>query len=187
MNEELDLIYDMLKEQLNKSIEHLHSEFSKLRAGKAMPSMLDAIQVEYYGSSVPLSQVANVNTPDARTLLIKPWEKGMLEEIEKAIMNSNIGLNPQNDGESVFINVPVLTEERRQQLVKQAKSACENARIGLRSARKDANEEVKNLEKDGLSEDQARNAEKVVQQDIDTFSAKIDDLFEKKTKEIMTV
>lgn len=187
MNEELDMIYEMLTEQLEKTIGHVQSEFAKLRAGRALPSMVDSVTVDYYGSQVPLSQVANINAPDARTLLIKPWEKPMLEEIAKSITNSNLGLNPQNDGENIFINIPVLTEERRRDLMKQVKAAAEHGRIGIRSARKDANEEIKNLEKDGLSEDLAKKAADNVQSDVDSFNKKIDNLIEAKEKEVMTV
>lgn len=187
MNEELDMIYEMLKEQLEKTLSHVHTEFAKLRAGRAMPSMLDSVTVDYYGSQVPLTQVANINAPDGRTLSVKPWEKPMLDEIAKAITNANLGLNPQNDGENIFINIPVLTEERRRDLMKQVKAAAEHGRIGLRAARKDALEEVKNLEKDGLSEDHSKKASDNIQSDVDEFNKKIDNLIEAKEKEVMTV
>jgi ribosome recycling factor len=187
MNEEVELVLSELEEQLNKSIAHVKGEFAKLRAGKASPSMLSSVEVEYYGSPVPISQVANVNTPDARTILIQPWEKTLLPDIEKAIINSNIGLNPQNDGENIFINVPPLTEERRKTLVKQVKSESENGRIGLRAARKDANEMIKSLQKDGLSEDDAKRAEDNVQDMVDSYNKKIDQLVEEKEAEIMTI
>lgn len=187
MTEEVELVLSELEEQLEKSIVHVKGEFSKLRAGKASPSMLSSVQVEYYGSHVPISQVANINTPDARTILIQPWEKTLLPEIEKAIINSNIGLNPQNDGENIFINVPALTEERRKNLVKQVKSESESGRIGLRAARKDANEMVKSLQKDGLSEDDAKRAEESIQEMVDSYNKRIDQLVEEKEAEIMTI
>jgi ribosome recycling factor len=187
MSEEVELVLDELKEQLEKAISHVRSEFGKLRAGKASPSMLSPVTIEYYGSQVPLSQVANVNTPDARTILVQPWEKTLLPDIERAIINSNLGLNPQNDGENIFISVPPLTEERRRELVKQAKVESENGRIGLRSARKDANEMIKSLLKDGLSEDDAKRAEETVQKLVDSYNVKIDELLEEKEGEIMTI
>lgn len=187
MNEEVKLVLDMLKTDSTKSLDHVKAAIGKLRAGKAMPAMLDSVQVEYYGSKVPLSQVANVNTPDAKTLMVKPWEKGMLEEIEKAIMYANLGLNPQNDGEQVIINVPPLTEERRKQLVKQVKGESEHGKIGLRSARKEAIDEIKKLQKDGLSEDLAHDAEEDIQSIINDFSKRIDDSIAAKEKEIMTI
>ena len=187
MNEEVKLVLDMLKTDSTKSLDHVKAAIGKLRAGKAMPAMLDSVQVEYYGSKVPLSQVSNVNTPDAKTLMVKPWEKGMLEEIEKAIMYANLGLNPQNDGEQVIINVPPLTEERRKQLVKQVKGESEHGKIGLRSARKEAIDEIKKLQKDGLSEDLAHDAEEDIQSIINDFSKRIDDSIAAKEKEIMTI
>ncbi len=187
MNEDIKLVLEELKVQLEKSLAHVVSEVGKLRAGKAMPAMLDSVQVEYYGSKVPLSQVANVNTPDAKTLMVKPWEKTMLEEIERGIMYANLGLNPQNDGEQVIINVPPLTEERRMQLVKQAKGEAEHGKIGLRSARKDAIDTIKMLHKDGLSEDLAKDAEGDVQKLVDEYGKKIDQAIAQKESEIMTI
>ncbi|MFY0644264.1 MAG: ribosome recycling factor [Bacteroidia bacterium] len=187
MQEEVKLVLDELKEQSEKSLQHVLVEIGKLRAGKAMPNMLDSVQVEYYGSKVPLSQVANVSTPDAKTLMVKPWEKSVLEEIEKGIMYANLGLNPQNDGEQVIINVPPLTEERRSQLVKQAKSEAEHGKIGLRSARKDAMDIIKQLQKDGLSEDLAKDAEGDVQDMVNLYSNKIDSAISAKETEIMTI
>ncbi len=187
MNEELNMIFDMAKESMQGSIQHLANELLKIRAGKASPAMLDGIFVEYYGSSTPLNQVANVNTPDARTLTVQPWEKSMLEPIEKAIINSNLGLNPQNNGDIIIINIPTLTEERRRTLLKQAKAEGENAKVGIRNARKDANDEVKRLQKDGLPEDMAKDAEEEVQKITNSFSNKVDELIEKKEKDIMTV
>ena len=139
-------------EMMNKSIHHLTEALSKIRAGKAAPAMLSGIMVEYYGNLTPLSQVASISSPDARTLMVKPWEKPMIQEIEKAIMNSDLGLNPQSDGEQVIINIPALTEDRRIQLVKQAKSEGEHGKISIRNARKDTNDGLKKLKSDGASE-----------------------------------
>ena len=158
--------------------------FLKIRAGKASPVMLSSVMVEYYGSPTPLSQVANVNTPDARTLSVQPWEKNMLHEIEKAIMNANLGFNPMNNGDFVIINVPPLTEERRRDLVKQAKAEAEDAKIGVRNARQEANKEVRSLE---VSEDLQKSAEADVQALTDKYIKKIDAFLEAKEAEIMKV
>ena len=177
----------MARESMAASIEHLVAELTKIRAGKANPSMLDSVSVDYYGSKTPLSQVANVNTLDARTLSIQPWEKQTLEEIEKAIINSNLGLNPQNNGELIVINVPQLTEERRRDLVKQAKAAGEQDKVSIRNARKDANDEIKKLNNDGLPEDIGKSAETSVQDVTNEYTKKIDDLVSAKEADIMTV
>ncbi|MDC0579344.1 ribosome recycling factor [Bacteroidia bacterium] len=187
MNEDLKMVLDELKISVEKALHHVVLEISKLRAGKASPSMLDSVSVEYYGSQVPLSQVANINTPDAKTIIVKPWEKGMIEDISKGIMHANLGLNPQNDGEQVIINVPPLTEERRLQLVKQVKGESEHGKIGIRSARKDALDFIKTLKSDGLSEDMAKDGEIEVQKIIDTYNKKIDDAIANKEKDIMTI
>ena len=142
MNEEIKFVLDTTKESMDAAITHLEKEFVKIRAGKASPMMLSSVMVEYYGSQTPLSQVSNINTPDGRTISVQPWEKAMLPEIEKAILNANLGFNPMNNGETVIINVPPLTEERRLQLTKQAKAEAEHAKIGVRSARQDANKEI---------------------------------------------
>ena len=185
MTEEINMIKDMAKESMSGSIDHLILELSKVRAGKAHPSMLDSVKVEYYGAKTPLSQVANVNTTDARTISIQPWEKGIIQDIERAIVNSNLGFNPQNNGESILINVPQLTEERRRDLVKQAKAAGEHAKVSVRNARKDANDEIKKIE--SLPEDMAKDAEEEIQTLTKTYSTKIDELFAVKEKDIMTV
>lgn len=187
MEEDLDMIYDMAKESMDSAMSHLGSELTKIRAGRATPSMLDSVKVEYYGSLTPLSQVSNVNTPDARTISIQPWEKSLLTEIERAIINSNLGLNPQNNGELIMINVPALTEERRHGLVKQAKAEGENAKVSIRNARKDANAEIKRLKGDGLSEDVVKDAESHVQDITNGFVKKVDDLVAVKEKDIMTI
>lgn len=184
MNEEITLILDTTKESMEASIVHLEKEFIKIRAGKASPVMLSSVKVDYYGSQTPLSQVANINTPDARTISVQPWEKGMLTEIETAIMNSNLGFNPMNNGEMVIINVPPLTEERRIQLVKQAKAEAEDAKVSIRSARQDANKEIRNLD---VSEDLQKNAETDIQELTNTFSKKVDDFLAVKEQEIMKV
>lgn len=183
--EDIDIILDSAGEQMSESIKHLEKELLKIRAGRANPAMLSTVKVEYYGSLAPLSQVANISTPDARTLQVQPWEKSMISEIEKAILNSNLGLNPQNNGEVVMINIPPLTEERRKDLVKQAKAAAEHARVGIRNARKEANDEVKKLE--GVSEDLVKDAEGRVQGVTDKYVKKVDDIIEKKEAEIMHV
>lgn len=185
--EEIDFILDSTQESMNGSVAHLEKEFLNIRAGKASPAMLGSVKVDYYGSQTPLSQVANVNTPDARTLTVTPWEKAMLQPIEKAIMIANLGFNPMNNGENIIISIPPLTEERRKDLVKQAKSEAEEAKIGVRNARKDANTEIKKLEKDGMSEDVCKKAEEDVQELTNSFIKKIDDLLAHKEAEIMKV
>ena len=175
----------MAREQMDKSISHLEKNLLKIRAGRANPSMLDSVRVDYYGSQTPLNQVANVSTPDARTISVQPWEKAMIPEIEKAILNSDLGLNPQNNGELVIINIPPLTEERRKDLVKTARAEGEDARIGVRSARKEANDEIKGL--DGISEDLIKDAEERVQSITNKYTKKIDDILDKKEGEIMHV
>lgn len=185
--DEIQFVLDSANESMQASIDHLIKELAKIRAGKAHASMLDGIYVDYYGSSTPLSQVSNVNTPDARTITVQPWEKALLGVIEKAIMMANIGLNPQNNGDIIMISVPPLTEERRMQLVKQAKNEGEHARVSVRNARKEANDEIKKLQKDTISEDAAKGAEEKIQKLTDKFVAKVDELMVLKEKDIMTV
>lgn len=184
MSEEIDFIIDSTKEAMNNAISHLEKELRSIRAGKASPAMLANVQVDYYGSQTPLSQVANVNTPDARTISIQPWEKNMLHEIEKAIMIANLGFNPMNNGENIIINVPPLTEERRRDLAKQAKAEAEHAKVGIRNARKDANNEIK---KTDVSDDMKKNAETDIQSLTDGFVKQVDEKFSVKEQEIMTV
>ncbi|GAB5475442.1 MAG: ribosome recycling factor [Maribacter sp.] len=184
MNEEVKFILDAAKESMDAAIVHLEKEFMKIRAGKASPAMLSNVMVEYYGSQTPLSQVANINTPDARTISVQPWEKNMLQEIEKAIMIANLGFNPMNNGDFVIINVPPLTEERRRDLVKQAKSEAEDAKVSVRTARQDANKEIRDLD---ISEDLEKNAETDVQELTDVYTKKIDAFLDKKEVEIMKV
>lgn len=183
--EDIQFILDTTKEAMGNALSHLQKRLLTIRAGKASPTMLQGVMVDYYGSLTPLSQVANVNTPDGRTISIQPWEKALIQEIEKAIMNSNLGFNPMNNGESVIINVPPLTEERRKDLVKQARSEAEDARIGVRNDRKGANNDLKKLE--DASEDLIKNAEIDVQKLTDEHIAKIDEMLSIKEKEIMTV
>lgn len=185
MNEDVQFILDTAEEAMENAIKHLEKQFVNIRAGKASPAMLGSVMVEYYGSLTPLSQVSNVNTPDGRTITVQPWEKSMLQEIEKAIQIANLGFNPMNNGETIIINVPPLTEERRRNLAKQAKAEAEDAKIGVRSARKDANTEIKKL--DHVSEDLQKNAEIDIQEMTDKYVKKIDHILEIKEKEIMTV
>ncbi len=187
MNEDIQFTLDNTKEQMEKAVSHLEAELIKVRAGKASPTMLESISVDYYGIKTPLHQVANVNTADARTLVVQPWEKSMLTPIEKAIMMANLGLNPQNDGVLIRILVPALTEERRRDLVKKAKSEVENAKVSLRTIRKDANEELKKLQKAGTPEDEVKEGEAKVQLLTDGYVVKCDKHLEIKEKEIMTV
>ena len=187
MSEEIQMIMDIAKEAMEGAITHLEAELLKIRAGKANPAMLENIMVDYYGTRAPIQQVASVNTQDARSLVIQPWEKAMLTPIEKAIQAANLGLNPQNDGVIIRIIVPALTEERRKELVKKAKSEAEDAKVGLRSARKEAIDEVKKLQKSGLPEDEAKGAEAKVQQLTDSYTEKCDKHLANKEKEILTV
>lgn len=184
MEEEIKFVLDESKERMEAAIQHLDKAFTKIRAGKASPVMLSTVMVDYYGTATPLSQVANINTPDPRTLTVQPWEKSLIGAIETAIINANLGFNPMNNGESVIINVPALTEERRRELVKQAKSEAEDAKVGVRSARQEANKELKKLD---ISEDLLKNAEMDVQQLTDSFIERIEKALVSKEEEIMTV
>lgn len=184
MKEEIEFIMDSLKENLVKAIDHLEHEFRAIRAGKANPSMLSSVTVDYYGSQTPLGQVANLGTLDAHTITIQPWEKSLINEIESAIRNSDLGFNPTNNGESVIINVPILTEERRAELAKHAKSEAEKTKVGVRNDRKEALHELKKLE---VSEDMEKNVAIDIQELIDKYSQIIDEHYEDKEKEIMTV
>ncbi|WP_298419193.1 ribosome recycling factor [uncultured Kordia sp.] len=184
MNEDIKFIIDTTKESMDNAIIHLNKQLLGIRAGKASPAMLSSVMVDYYGSQTPLSQVANVNSTDARTITIQPWEKSMIQEIERGIMLANLGFNPMNNGESVIINVPALTEERRKELAKQSKSEAEDAKVGIRNARQDANKEIKALE---VSDDAKKNAEIDVQALTDSYIKNIDEIYVAKEKEIMTV
>ncbi len=180
-------ILDSCKSQMDKAISHLELELQKVRAGKANPVMLENVMVDYYGSRVPISNTASVNTQDSRTLVIQPWEKSMLTPIEKAIQMANLGLNPQNDGLIIRIVVPPLTEERRRELTKTSKSLGEDAKVGIRNIRKEAMEQIKKLQKDGLPQDEAKDAETKIQQITDTHVGIVDKHILQKEKEIMTV
>jgi len=175
------------KAAMDRAIDHADNELNKIRAGKASPSMLDDVYVDYYGTSTPLNQVGTVNTPDARTIVVQPWEKSLLTTIEKAIMEANLGVNPQNDGVIIRINVPPLTEERRRDLVKKAKAEAENGKIAIRNVRKDANEKIRKLKADGVSEDEMKAGEGEIQKLTDAYIVKVDQLSEAKEKDIMTV
>ncbi len=187
MNETIKQQLNDAKTTMEKAVDFCDSELTKIRAGKAMPSMLDGITVDYYGTPTPLSQIGTVNTPDARTLVVQPWEKNMLVPIEKAIKDANIGLNPQNDGVLIRLNVPPLTEERRRDLVKKVKEEAEKGRIAVRNIRKDANEKIKKSKADGSSDDEIKSGEAEVQKLTDNFIVQVDKLAEVKEKDIMTV
>lgn len=187
MQEEVDFVLDICKEKMEAAVSHLEKELVHIRAGKASPTMLDGVLVEYYGSQTPLNQVSNVSTPDARTIAVQPWEKHLIPEIEKAIINANLGFNPDNNGEIIRINIPVLTEERRKGLVKQAHKEGEHAKVSVRGARKESNDSLKKLLKDGLSEDMEKDAEEEVQRLTGEFGKMIDALVKTKEEDIMTI
>jgi ribosome recycling factor len=187
MQDDLTLIMDDATESMDKAIKHLEVELTKIRAGKANPQILDGITVDYYGAPTPLNQVANVSVADARTLTIQPWEKNMIQPIERAIIAANIGINPQNDGQMIRLFLPPLTEERRRELVKRAAGEGEHAKVGIRNIRRDAIEAIKKLQKDGLSEDTAKDAEADVQELTDKYIALVDKHLATKEKEIMAI
>ncbi|MBL7770909.1 MAG: ribosome recycling factor [Flavipsychrobacter sp.] len=187
MTEELSMILDDTSDSMKKAINHLELELVKIRAGKANPQMLDGIVVDYYGSPTPIGQVANITAADARTLTVQPWEKNMLQPIERAIINSNLGINPQNDGVLIRMFLPPLTEERRRELVKKCNGEGEQSKVAIRSIRRDAIEQIKKLQKDGLSEDAAKDAEKEVQELTDKHIALVEKHLAQKEKEIMAV
>jgi len=187
MENDIKNIIDSTQERMNKSLQHLMGELQKVRAGKASPSMLDGLTVEYYGSPTPINQVANVMAADARTITIQPWEKSMISAIEKAIMMANIGITPQNDGEIIRLFLPPLTEERRKELVKKVNAEGETAKINVRNIRRDGIEAIKKLQKDGLSEDEAKSNETKIQGITDKFISNIDEVLKEKEKEIMTI
>jgi ribosome recycling factor len=187
MTEEIDSIIAGADEHMNKAIGHLEAELSKIRAGKANPQMLDGIIVDYYGAPMPINQVANINTMDARTITIQPWEKNMLQPIERAIIASNMGINPQNDGVMIRMFLPPMTEERRKELVKRCLAEGEQSRIAIRNIRRDSIEHIKRLQKNGMSEDAAKDAEASVQQLTDRFIGTVEKHLSQKEKEIMSV
>jgi ribosome recycling factor len=185
MDANAQLVVDSAKEQMDNAISHLESELTKIRTGRANPSMLDGIRVDYYGNMTPLNQVANVSSPDARTLSIQPWEKNMIEPIQKSIQAANLGFNPGSNGTTVIINVPPLTEDRRKDLVKKAKAEGEHAKVSIRTARKDGNEEVRKIKT--LTQDEVKGAETKIQELTDSYIIKVDKHLEAKEKEILTV
>jgi ribosome recycling factor len=187
MSDEVKMALDEATDAMQKSLDHLDNELSKIRAGKASPAMLDGVKLDYYGSPTLLKNIANVNTPDARTITVQPWEKHMLNEIGKAIMEANLGLNPQNNGDLIIISVPMLTEERRKDLSKRAHAEGEHAKVGIRNARKEALDFIKTAQKDGLPEDEAKAGEAKVQDLTDKFNRKVEEMIAVKDKDIMTI
>ena len=187
MDEEIQFYLSDAEESMGKAITHVGAEMARIRAGKASPAMLDSLRVDYYGKPTPVSQVANVTAPDARTLFIKPWEKNMIAEIVKSIRNSDLGLNPMSDAEGVRLNLPPMTEERRRDLVKQAKNEAEAGKVRVRGIRKDVNEALRKLQKDGAPEDAVKDAETKVQKYTDAHIAEVEKLLTKKESEIMTI
>lgn len=187
MSEELSMILDDARESMQKGIAHLEAELVKIRAGKASPAMLDGINVDYYGAPTPINQVANVTILDARTVSIQPWEKNMLAPIERSIMAANIGITPQNDGNQIRLFMPPLTEERRKELFKKASAEGEQSKVAIRNIRRDAIEQVKKLQKDGLSEDEAKDAETSIQELTDKYIVLVDKHLAAKEKEMMSV
>ena len=187
MQEAVDMALEEAKDQMEKAMERLKTELKKVRAGKAHPSMLESVKIDYYGTMTPISQVANVNSTDARTLVVQPWEKPMLDPIATGIINANLGLNPMNNGEVLIINVPPLTEERRIELSKRARSEGEAARVSIRNARKDANDILKSAKDEGLSEDMLKTGEAKVQDLTNSFTQKVEDTLAAKEADIMTI
>ena len=187
MNEEINFCLDLAREQMQESLNHLEISLSKIRAGKASPQMLRAVVVDYYGSVTPLTQMANVTTPDSQTITIQPFDKSMISDIEQAIVNAQLGFNPSNNGEKVIINVPALTEERRRDLVKQVKIEIEKSKISCRNIRQKSNDELKKIGKEGVSEDIIRDAEESVQSITNEYTDKIDNIFSSKESDIMQV
>jgi ribosome recycling factor len=187
MNEEAQMCLEEAREGMEDAISHLEKEFQKIRAGKATPQMLEGIKINYYGALTPIEQTANINTPDPRQIIVQPWDKSILNDLEKAIMNANLGFNPKNEGEVLRIIVPPLTEERRRDLVKKAKTAAENTKISIRNTRRSANELAKSLEKDGLPEDESKKVQEKIQEATDEYIKKVDEMLEAKEKDVMTV
>lgn len=184
---DVTIIKQEAEEKMQMTLEFLDETFSRIRAGRANVHILDGIRVDYYGSTVPLSNVANINTPDAKTIVVQPWEKAMLKVVEKAIMDSDVGITPENNGEVIRLGIPPLTEERRRNLVKQTKQEAEDAKISIRNARREAIDDVKKAVKDGLPEDMGKDTEGEVQKIHDKFVKKVEEMFSAKEKEILTV
>ena len=187
MNEEAQMCLDEAKENMENAISHLEKEFHKIRTGKASPSMLDGVMIDYYGTKTPIDQTANINTPDPRQIIVQPWDKSIIIELEKAILAANLGFNPKNEGEVLRIIVPTLTEERRKEMVKQAKNEAENSKISIRNSRRSANDFAKDLEKDGTPEDEVKKLIENIQELTNDYIKKIDELIETKENEIMTI
>src|ERR1700749_3046035 len=187
MSDDLELILEDARDMMNKALNHLESELVKIRAGKASPQMLEGLTVDYYGSPTALNQIGNVSAMDARTLTIQPWEKNMLQPIERAIINANLGVTPQNDGNIIRLFMPPLTEERRKEYVKRASGEGEQSKVAIRNIRRDAIEQIKKLQKDELSEDETKDAEKKMQEITDKFIALVEKHLAVKEKEIMSV
>ena len=187
MTEESQFILDETAETMESTIKHLESEFQKIRAGKASPMMLKGVKVEYYGTTVPIEQTANIGTPDARQIIVMPFDKSAIGAIDKAIQAANLGFNPKNEGDFLRILVPPLTEERRKELAKRAKTAAEEAKVGIRNIRRNGNDDAKKLEKEGVSEDEVKQLQEEIQKITDKFVKKIDELYELKQKDILTV
>jgi ribosome recycling factor len=187
MLEECELVYDDVREKMESSIEHLEKEFQNIRAGKASPDMLKGVMVDFYGAMTPINQTANITSPDARQIIVQPWDKSQIHAIEKAIMSANLGFNPKNEGEVLRITVPVVTEERRRDLVKLAKKEAEDAKIAIRNSRRSGNDEAKSLEKEGVSEDDVKRLQEDIQKLTDKFIEKVDKLLDAKDKDIMTI
>ncbi len=187
MQEDIQLVLDTAEESMQSAIDHLEKELSSIRAGKADPKMIASVTVDYYGTETPISQVANLSAPDARTIAIQPWEKNMIEPIERAIINSNLGFNPDNNGEMIRISIPALTEERRRDLTKQVHQEAENAKISIRNARRDAIDEFKKMQKDGMSEDLEKTGENEAQKLTDMYYKVVEAKSDEKEKDIMTI
>ena len=187
MNEEVDLILGVAEEKMTKALDHLNENLLSVRAGKASTNVLKGVMVDYYGTQTPVQQVASVTVPDAKTVLVQPWERNLIPVIEKAIMVANIGLTPSNNGEQIRLSIPALTEDRRKELVKQVRAAGENARVSMRNSRREAVESFKTAQKDGMPEDMAKDGEAEAQKLIDKYSKRVDEVLEAKEKEIMTV
>ncbi len=187
MTDDAMFVLEETKENMEHAVKHLEKEFQKIRAGKANPNMLSGVRVEYYGVQTPIEQTANISSPDPYSILVQPFDKSTIHEIEKAIMNANLGFNPSNEGDLIRIKVPSLTEERRIELVKRAKQVVEESKVGVRNARRSGNDETKKLEKEGMAEDEAKHLTEEIQKLTDQFVEKIDKIFEVKEKDIMTV
>ena len=187
MTEESQLVLQETEDQMVKAVQHLDKELHKIRTGKATPQMLEGIRINYYGVQTPIEQTSNINTPDPRQIIVQPWDKSILGDIEKAILAANLGLNPKNEGEVLRIMVPPLTEERRKELVKRAKAEGENAKVSVRNSRRTSNEMAKSLEKDGISEDEVKRLQEEIQKLTDKFIEDIDKIVDQREKDIMTV